>query len=291
MTSEPTVPVPAVPQDSEGRQFFQVWADSLAHVLSQIAGAPLAIENLADMPAEVPAPDSNDMLVVVVATGALRGEMSLRMPRISALGIAQLFLGEGQDAAVEFKTDHREALEELVRQVAGHAATTVKPRWGEIQFQVETAGVPSWAAGAEGWLGSAASTPCQVWVEWKLSAALHAALVAAAQPKAEAATVAPNPSATRPPSGPAGEGNLDLLMDVALEVTLRFGKRDLLLREILELGAGSVVELDRKIGEPADLLLDGRVVARGEVVVVDGNYGLRVLEVVTPALGMLRGAE
>jgi flagellar motor switch protein FliN/FliY len=57
------------------------------------------------------------------------------------------------------------------------------------------------------------------------------------------------------------------------------------------LGAGSVVELDRKIGAPADLLLDGKVVARGEVVVVDGNYGLRVLQLVTPAIGVLRGGE
>jgi flagellar motor switch protein FliN len=75
------------------------------------------------------------------------------------------------------------------------------------------------------------------------------------------------------------EGNLDLLLDVELEVMLRFGERTMLLREILDLGAGSVVELDRTIDEPVDLLLDGRVIARGEVVVVDGNYGLRVLEV------------
>jgi len=119
---------------------------------------------------------------------------------------------------------------------------------------------------------------------------LHAALVAASQPKADAPADAPATTPNRlPKSDPAVEGNLDLLMDVALEVTLRFGERNLLLREILELGAGSVVELDRKVGEPADLLLDGRIVARGEVVVVDGNYGLRVLEVITPAAGVLRG--
>jgi flagellar motor switch protein FliN/FliY len=69
-------------------------------------------------------------------------------------------------------------------------------------------------------------------------------------------------------------------MDVQVNVMLRFGERSMLLREILELGAGSVVELDRKVEEPVDLLLDGRLMARGEVVIVDGNYGLRVLEVV-----------
>ena len=81
----------------------------------------------------------------------------------------------------------------------------------------------------------------------------------------------------RPPSN-----QLDLLMDVELDVTLRFGRRSMLLREVLELDAGSVVELDRQVQEPADLLLDGRLIARGEVVVLEGNYGLRVLEIVSP---------
>jgi flagellar motor switch protein FliN/FliY len=72
-------------------------------------------------------------------------------------------------------------------------------------------------------------------------------------------------------------------MDVELAVTLRFGSRRLLLRDILELNSGAVVELDRQVHEPVDLLLDGRVLARGEVVVVDGNYGLRVSKVGTGA--------
>ncbi len=78
--------------------------------------------------------------------------------------------------------------------------------------------------------------------------------------------------------------NLDLLMDVELGVTLRFGQRQLTLREVLELTSGSVVELDRQVEEPVELLLDGKVIARGEAVVVDGNYGLRVTEVVQPIL-------
>jgi flagellar motor switch protein FliN len=294
MTGAPSTPPVAAPgpsTDASSGQFSQIWADSLAQVLGQIAGAPLPVGNLAEVPAEVPAPHANDMLLLVVAAGAVRGEMSLRIPWASALGLAQLFLGEAQDAAIEIQTDHRQALEELVRQVAGYVATAVKPRWGEVQLQVEAAGgAPSWAPGASGWLGSAGATPCPVWIEWKLSAALHAALAAVSPPKSEASPEAPDLTSPVPPkSDLALEGNLDLVMDVALEVTLRFGERNLLLREILELGAGSVVELDRKVGEPADLLLDGRVLARGEVVVVDGNYGLRVLEVISPAVGTLRG--
>jgi len=76
--------------------------------------------------------------------------------------------------------------------------------------------------------------------------------------------------------------NLQLVMDVELNVTLRFGQRQLALREVLELTSGSVIELDRHVEEPVELLLDGKVIARGEAVVIDGNYGLRVTEVPQP---------
>lgn len=78
--------------------------------------------------------------------------------------------------------------------------------------------------------------------------------------------------------------NLSLVMDVELNVSLRFGERQLSLREIMELASGSVVELDREVDEPVELILDGRVVARGEAVIVDGNYGIRVTEVLQPAV-------
>ncbi len=68
-------------------------------------------------------------------------------------------------------------------------------------------------------------------------------------------------------------------MDVELNVSLRFGQRQLPLREVLELSSGSVIELDRMVDEPVELLLDGKVIARGEAVIVDGNYGLRVTEI------------
>ena len=83
-------------------------------------------------------------------------------------------------------------------------------------------------------------------------------------------------------AAPAEGRNLDLVLNVELNVTLRFGQRLLTLREVLDLTTGSVVELDRQVEEPIELLLDGKVIARGEAVVVDGNYGLRVTEVPQP---------
>ena len=87
------------------------------------------------------------------------------------------------------------------------------------------------------------------------------------------------------PMVPAPESELefDRVMDVPLAVTLRFGQRMMRLREVLQLNTGSLVELDRQVEEPVELLLGDRVLARGEVVIVDGNYGLRVTEIVQAA--------
>ena len=77
---------------------------------------------------------------------------------------------------------------------------------------------------------------------------------------------------------------IGLLCDIDLDATLQFGSREMTLEEVLELGPGAVVELDRHVSEPVDLVVGDRIVARGEVVVVSGNFALRVTEVATPQL-------
>jgi flagellar motor switch protein FliN len=77
-------------------------------------------------------------------------------------------------------------------------------------------------------------------------------------------------------------GNFDLLLEVELDASVRFGSREMELRELLELGPGDVVELDRNVADPVDLIVGDRIIARGEVVLVNGNFGLRVTEVAEP---------
>jgi flagellar motor switch protein FliN len=81
---------------------------------------------------------------------------------------------------------------------------------------------------------------------------------------------------------PATSAGIDLLLDVELEATLRFGCKELPLSEILDLGPGDVVQLDRNVNDPVDLIVGDKIVARGEVVLVNGNFGLRVTEVAAP---------
>lgn len=76
---------------------------------------------------------------------------------------------------------------------------------------------------------------------------------------------------------------IDLLLDVRLQLTAELGRKELTVKDALSLGPGSVVELDRVAGEPVDLFVNGKLIARGEVVVIDENFGVRVTEVVSPA--------
>ena len=87
------------------------------------------------------------------------------------------------------------------------------------------------------------------------------------------------------PGGMGGAANsgLDLIMDVPLKVTVELGRTRMQIRDVLELGKGSVVELDKLAGEPVDLLVNGKLIARGEVVVIDENFGIRVTDIVSPA--------
>lgn len=77
--------------------------------------------------------------------------------------------------------------------------------------------------------------------------------------------------------------NIDLLLDVSLRVSVELGRTTMTIRDILALGQGSVVELDKLAGEPVDILVNDTLIARGEVVVVDEKFGVRVTEIVSPS--------
>jgi len=77
--------------------------------------------------------------------------------------------------------------------------------------------------------------------------------------------------------------NIDLILDVELEVAVSFGETQMPLRDVLKLGVGSVIELERGVNDPVTILVNEKPIARGEVVMVDGNYGVKVLEVESTA--------
>ena len=262
------------------QDFARLWAESTAHVLEQLAGSPFTSTPRSPLPAD-DAP-SEALWSRFKASGRLNGELAFQIARPDAVRLTQLLMSEPQDASVAFDEGRADALSEILRQFAGVASTACKSKFGgDVQFALDANTAPEWQPVADlPWIFAAPKIDPLQWA-LAISPELHTALTAPipdasvadsgvqmqqAQSDAETADAAP----------PA---NLDLLLDVELEASLRFGQREMLLRDILELHPGSVIELDRRVQEPAELIVSGRVIAHGEVVIVDGNYGLRITDI------------
>ena len=80
----------------------------------------------------------------------------------------------------------------------------------------------------------------------------------------------------------AGSENLDLLLDIPLEITIELGRTKMLINDLLKLGQGSVIELPKEAGDTLEILANNRLVAKGDVVVVNKKYGIRLTEVISP---------
>jgi flagellar motor switch protein FliN/FliY len=89
----------------------------------------------------------------------------------------------------------------------------------------------------------------------------------------------------RPGKGPTDKGSLDIefILDIPLTLTVELGRNRLLINELLQLGQGSVLELTKLAGEPMDIYVNQRLIARGEVVVVNEKFGVRLTDIVSPA--------
>jgi len=279
--------------------WFEAWQTCAQNVLSQISGQPQVFE-LSPEPFHAA---ESDLRYTVVAAGAVEGEMALRLAVASGIRLARKFLGEpeppadaaaaqGGTSAVEaISNDNKEALEELLRQIAGLAATALGvAAGGEVRLQFSSAEAPwAWSADAVATVRTRDYAGVEIAMEMGVSPALAAAFASrsamvAAAANATASTAVPSPDPAAAPAEsvvlPQNAAGYHRLFDVGLGVKLRFGTRRMVLRDVLALSSGLVVELDNPLNSPVDLLLDGRIIARGEVVVIDGKYGLRVTDTI-----------
>ena len=263
--------------------FVQAWGASIGRVLQEVAGAPHTWEELSPPATKdvLAALKENSVSLQFEAAQHLTGNQGFVLSKKDAVRLAQLLLAEPEDGSSVLSDDHRDAVGELFRQFAGAAASSLKGlAEGEVNFK---------------WLGLdpfPGQPAVQVGLRWTspgltpltLVAELGAPLVAALNPAPQSGQKFELPAPIPPPpaSAKARDPKLELLMDVELDVTLRFGEREMILHDILDLSAGSVVELNQNVQDPVELLVGKKVIARGEVVVVDGSYGLRVTEIVSP---------
>jgi flagellar motor switch protein FliN len=278
---------------NQASALVQHFAEATSYVLSQVAGTalqaqPVSLENATEAA----------MVIRVGISGALEGVCEIALSAAMTSQFAALLTGEAPEA--EAGSDAREAATELIQQICGNAADRLRRTFGPLELKAEIVAEQDAASGARQLLLISRENDC---LEFELHI-VH--LQPAREPAAEVEPIsnvasnaafnadsnAASQTSAPPPAQPvsqsvaesavsSGNRNLDLLLDVELGASLRFGTRQMLLKDIIELCSGSVVELDRRVQEPVDLLIDGRVIAQGEVVIVDGNYGLRIQQVAT----------
>jgi flagellar motor switch protein FliN/FliY len=276
-------------------EYLQIWSQANAEVLQQALGTAFKVE--VESAEDAAGPPATEGVWLVFAVGEpITVNQAFWISPSDATSLGQAFMGETADPLASLTDDHRDAVAELFRQVAGSAALALKAKVGrECEVRFVGAAAPGWApvARARFRLVAEGRPPLALHIQLDSDLAPPQALVAppasvsnavvpaaVPQPAAAAAAAGPEPAAAAALAANEPR-NLSLLLDMQLEVAIRFGKRELPLREILELNAGSVIEFEQQIVDPVELLLDGKTIGRGEVVVVDGNYGLRMTEIST----------
>jgi flagellar motor switch protein FliN/FliY len=249
------------------RAFAGVFAESLAEALTQASGLPWQLKVLER--ADLSTQQGEPVQFQLTLEGMLHGSFFVEFYERQVKELAAQMGG----APVEVLGDeHLETMQEFIAAATEGLAASLLAEYGEFTCKVERAS--GLAFGGMLHIPLAASQADQPGISAALYFDGHLLSALATQPPAQDET-----GAQRPSIDPL---NLGLVMDVELNVSLRFGQRQLPLREVLELASGSVIELDRQVDDPVELLLDGKVIARGEAVIVDGNYGLRVTEIPQP---------
>ncbi len=206
--------------------------------------------------------------------GGLRGQCVVQFSESQIVAMVSKRPGQ-PDAA--FTEEHSDAMTKLISSAMSGVSASLAGNYGELTVAVDLvdylASDEMLSVSLAVTEGAAPGTPVTLHFDSELLAALARESPATDAAKAEDLKIDPV--------------NLKLVMDVELNVSLRFGQRQMPLRDVLDLASGSIVELDRQVDEPVELLLDGKVIARGEAVIVDGNYGLRVTEIPQPIASYL----
>jgi len=210
-------------------------------------------------------PPGTQMLTLLLTAEPSKAEAAIQISLESALVLGGSLTGGTSPVPAQLKPEHAQAVRNAFAKACETAAQALQLQV-QLQPAKSVAWVPAKLVSFSGSNGGTGRIQFQVLFSAEWQKLGPAAAVAAARP-------------------PAIKGvNVGMLEAVELDVTLRFGQRQLSLREIGELRSGSVLELKQLVQDPVELLLAESVIARGEVVVVNGNYALRVTEVVQPNL-------
>ncbi len=268
--------------DAEIQSWQAAWLGSVSQTLAQLGGQSYTVEGFTEK--DVAAAD----LQTIGSTGHwLRfnldgegeiAEFAFWLADPDGLALAQLASGSPIESDALFAPEHQDALLSLFQTIADAAGKLWMGKTGK-SIAIKWCGRerPTWPPAAQSGVRIKGPSGLVITIHLWLRRSDGKYPPGIALPHAERNDGAP------PPLESFSDTNLSLLLDVELDVTLRFGQKQMPLKDILELGPGSVIELDQQVRDPAELLIGRKVVARGNVVVVDGNYGLQITELASPS--------
>ena len=268
--------------------FFEGAGPALTTMLNRpISVAVLGVQDVtaAELQNRMPLPW---VLLEVRYSRGLSGGHWLILGKSGALMLGHAMAGEGDGEAMELQPSHEEAIRETANQVLGAASSALMPLiQRSISYEPATLQVvedtdalpPDLAAQPERlWLAQAEATgPDGLRVGFTLTVGSELAreiVAIAAESDEEPAVAQP----AQPEPAPSG---IDLILDVTLPVAVELGRARIQIQDVLKLAPGSIVELDKSAGDPVDILINGRPIAKGEVVVIDENFGVRLTSIIT----------
>jgi flagellar motor switch protein FliN/FliY len=271
--------------------------DQGAAVIGTLLGKG-AVFSLRDLkPAEAPALAAfgDQGLGIHVALDGIAGDLAFALSKQTGAMLSGLMMGG--DGTADFKDEDLDALNELGNQLMGSVCTALGGKHGVSVSASQARTAPLEPADPPFSLEGAALAEVELAVDGVepqlLLLILSRSLVEAFGSGAgsggterdsglPASSGSFDRSLSRGTSGGDEPPNIQMLLDINLNVTIELGRTRLSIRKILELGPGSIIELDRLAGEPVDLLVNDKVVAKGEVVVVDEYFGIRIISLVSP---------
>lgn len=281
MSSLPNVTVATAPRQDPDAAYAQSFFSGCAAALSTLLNRSVTL----DLAPALLGP--NEPLSGAVAlpwviasarfTRGLAGAHDLVFSQAEALNLARLVLGEEALEGDVFSPEHQDALRETVNQMFSSASSSLRVFFGK-PIGIAPAELRHLDQ-AEGWQPHVASIAVGILtIDGVPRARLGLTIPPSLREEAVAtqATAAPARSVAAAGSTPPG---LDLILDISMPVTVELGRTRMLIRDILALGPGSIVELDKLAGEPVDLLVNDRPIAKGEVVVIDENFGVRLTQI------------
>jgi flagellar motor switch protein FliN len=228
------------------------------------------------------------VVVKVPYARGLSGAHSVLMSTGSGLAIAHTILGGGDDMPMELVGEHEDAIKETLSQMLSGATATLVP---VLARTVSFAPVSLWVADDQSAMPPELAGADAPWVIDALVrggdgfqvAMLLTVPVALAREIAEIAGQRAADAPAEPARLAAEPSQLDLILDVTLPITVELGRARMQIQDVLKLGPGSVIELEKAAGDPVELYINDRPIAKGEVVVIDENFGVRLTSIVTAA--------